>query len=217
MRRVSRLVGIVLGGALVAGALAQEAAPVGAAAPQDCAWVSFADAENSNVVYPDTSVNYYLARVAVPAGGAVLLRGRYPHARYTAFNAYDEIGRRLQREPLRRDQAVARGDQLRDLGPVRSAVELHPYPALVADVGRHEEALGVGADQHHLTAGRRLAPERDAPVAPLLHGEDLAAHAVGRVAPGLLLHRLGQGEADRPQPFGGRSAHRFEAPFELLF
>jgi hypothetical protein len=77
----------------VAGALAQEAAPVGAAAPQDCAWVSFADAENSNVVYPDTSVNYYLARVAVPAGGAVLLRGRYPHARYTAFNAYDEIGR----------------------------------------------------------------------------------------------------------------------------
>jgi hypothetical protein len=61
-------------------------------APQDCFWTQIADAENSNVLYPDTAVNYYLGRVTLPPGGALELRGRFPHSRYMSFNAYDEVG-----------------------------------------------------------------------------------------------------------------------------
>lgn len=104
-----------------------------------------------------------------------------------------------RREPLGRDQAVAAPDQPVDLVPVRPVVEPDPDPALVADIRGHEEALGVGADQHLLAALRRLAPERDAAVAALLHGEDLVPHPEGRVAPRLLLHRFGQSEAKGAQ------------------
>ncbi|MGH3370874.1 MAG: hypothetical protein ACRDPR_12825, partial [Nocardioidaceae bacterium] len=43
--------------------------------------------------YPDTGVNYYLGRVTLPPGGRLVIRGRYPHARYTSFNVYDELFR----------------------------------------------------------------------------------------------------------------------------
>lgn len=78
-----------------AGSLAPTAAQEASAAPppQDCSWVSFADEHNSNVLFPDTSVNYYLTRVNLPPGAELVLRGRFPHARYMAFNAYDEVGR----------------------------------------------------------------------------------------------------------------------------
>lgn len=60
--------------------------------PQDCFWVQIADVENSNVLYPDTAVTYYAGRVTLPPGGELHLRGRFPHARYMSFNAYDEVG-----------------------------------------------------------------------------------------------------------------------------
>jgi len=104
-------------------------------------------------------------------------------------------------------QPVAAPDQSGDLVPVRFAVETHADPSLVADVRGHEEPLGIGPDQHHLAAGRRLAPQRDAPVATLLHGEDPLAHPEGRIAPGLLLHRFGQSQADRAQALDRRSRH----------
>ena len=58
--------------------------------PQDCFWTSVFDEENANLFYPDTGVNYYLGRVALPPGGRLIVRGQYPHARYTSFNVYDE-------------------------------------------------------------------------------------------------------------------------------
>lgn len=58
--------------------------------PQDCFWTSVFDEENGNLFYPDTGVNYYLGRVALPPGGELVVRGRYPHARYSSFNAYNE-------------------------------------------------------------------------------------------------------------------------------
>ncbi len=64
-----------------------------ASAPQDCFWTSVFDEENGNLFYPDTGVNYYLGRVHLPPGAELVLRGRYPHARYTSFNAYDELFR----------------------------------------------------------------------------------------------------------------------------
>jgi hypothetical protein len=58
--------------------------------PQDCFWTSVFDEENGNLFYPDTGVNYYLGRVSLPPGGKLVVRGQYPHARYTSFNVYDE-------------------------------------------------------------------------------------------------------------------------------
>ena len=58
--------------------------------PQDCFWTSVFDEENGNLFYPDTGVNYYLGRVNLPPGGELVIRGRYPHARYMSFNAYNE-------------------------------------------------------------------------------------------------------------------------------
>jgi hypothetical protein len=77
---------------LLAALLAPITGP-GAAAeekPQDCFWTSVFDEENANLFYPDTGVNYYLGRVSLPPGGTLIVRGRYPHARYTSFNVYDE-------------------------------------------------------------------------------------------------------------------------------
>jgi hypothetical protein len=67
--------------------------PAQASSPQDCFWTSVFDEENGNLFYPDTGVNYYLGRVSLPPGGELVVRGRYPHARYTSFNTYDELFR----------------------------------------------------------------------------------------------------------------------------
>lgn len=64
-----------------------------ASAPQDCFWTSVFDEENGNLFYPDTGVNYYLGRVNLLPGAELVLRGRYPHARYISFNTYDELFR----------------------------------------------------------------------------------------------------------------------------
>jgi len=77
----------------------------------------------------------------------------------------------------------------------------------MTDIRRPEEGLGVGADQHRLAALGRFEPDREPAVAALLHGEDLAPDAIGRIAPGLLLDRLGQGDADLAQArLGGEGA-----------
>jgi hypothetical protein len=65
-------------------------ATAGQEPPQDCFWTSVFDEENGNLFYPDTGVNYYLGRVSLPPGGELVVRGRYPHARYMSFNAYNE-------------------------------------------------------------------------------------------------------------------------------
>ena len=64
--------------------------PAAAEDPQDCFWTSVFDEENGNLFYPDTGVNYFLGRVALPPGGELVIRGRYPHARYISFNAYND-------------------------------------------------------------------------------------------------------------------------------
>ena len=77
---------------LLAALLTPVTGPTAASAetPQDCFWTSVFDEENANLFYPDTGVNYYLGRVALPPGGRLVVRGEYPHARYTSFNVYDE-------------------------------------------------------------------------------------------------------------------------------
>ncbi|HET8959134.1 hypothetical protein [Nocardioides sp.] len=86
-----RLILLTLLAALLTPVAGPTAGPAAAAqAPQDCFWTSVFDEENSNLFYPDTGVNYYLGRVALPPGGRLVVRGQYPHSRYTSFNVYDE-------------------------------------------------------------------------------------------------------------------------------
>lgn len=80
---VTLLVAVTLLAPLAAG-------PAEAEDPQDCFWTSVFDEENGNLFYPDSGVNYYLGRVNLPPGGELVIRGRYPHARYMSFNAYSE-------------------------------------------------------------------------------------------------------------------------------
>lgn len=89
--------------------------PATAAAPQDCFWTSVFDEENGNVFYPDTGVNYYLGRVTLPPGSQLLVRGRFPHARYTSFNTYDELFRPVD--------ALADRDMRPDRGSVNPFVD----------------------------------------------------------------------------------------------
>ncbi len=103
--------------------------------PQDCFWVSVFDEENGNLFYPDTGVNYYLGRVSLPPGGELVIRGRFPHARYTSFNAYDELFRPKDALPdvdIRADRGSTNpflAGNRRDL-PTRSyTVHVVPDPA----------------------------------------------------------------------------------------
>ena len=78
--------------------------------PRDCFWAARSDPNAVNTLYPDRYATYWSANLNIPPGGAVLLRGRYPHARYMSFNLYNP---RL--EPL---------DALAD-------VEINPLPGAV--------------------------------------------------------------------------------------
>lgn len=40
--------------------------------------------------FPEESATYWLARFDLPAGASLVLRGRYPHARYMSLNSYSE-------------------------------------------------------------------------------------------------------------------------------
>src|SRR5918999_1372776 len=82
-------------------------------------------------------------------------------------------GRELARiaEPRRLDQ-LCRGNlrvgvlgDSRELVPVERPVEPGAEPAAMADVGRNEESLRVGLDEHLLHSGRGRAPDRKAAVA----------------------------------------------------
>lgn len=59
-----------------------------------CFWTGAfsADNEKTNLAYPGTEVTYWGAKFNAPAGSTLTLKGRYPHARYSSFNAYVKNG-----------------------------------------------------------------------------------------------------------------------------
>jgi hypothetical protein len=46
-----------------------------------------------NIAYPDAGATYWAAGFRRPPGSKLILRGRYPHARYMALQTYDILGR----------------------------------------------------------------------------------------------------------------------------
>ena len=95
----SRMVGlgvIVACVAVVATVVPSTGTPSASAAmirPTGCLWVGPAHSQGRfNVAFPDTGAIYWTATMSLPPGSALTLSGRFPHARYMSFNAYDDKG-----------------------------------------------------------------------------------------------------------------------------
>jgi hypothetical protein len=60
----------------------------------DCFWRYGAfGVHDFNIAYPDAGATYWAAGFRRPPGSKLILRGRYPHARYMAMQTYDILGR----------------------------------------------------------------------------------------------------------------------------
>ncbi|MGK2932722.1 MAG: hypothetical protein ACSLFD_08135 [Solirubrobacterales bacterium] len=59
-----------------------------------CFWTGPFSASNpkTNVAFPGTEISYWGAKFQTPPGAVLSLEGRYPHARYSSFNAYEGGG-----------------------------------------------------------------------------------------------------------------------------
>jgi len=57
-----------------------------------CFWIGPVTAKQFNVNSPDEATVYWYTRFKVPEGARLFLTGRYPHARYASFDAYDAQG-----------------------------------------------------------------------------------------------------------------------------
>lgn len=55
---------------------------------RSCGWAVQITGDQVNALYPDEAAKYWIAVVPVPAGGKVVVRGQFPHARYTSLNTY---------------------------------------------------------------------------------------------------------------------------------
>jgi hypothetical protein len=72
----------------VAFALLSVSPPVaGAQQERDCFWQG--GNRSTNIAYPDLGARYWVSSFPLPPGAELILRGRYPHARYMSFNVYD--------------------------------------------------------------------------------------------------------------------------------
>ncbi|MEA2626337.1 MAG: hypothetical protein QOD06_2382, partial [Candidatus Binatota bacterium] len=82
-----------LGRRMLAGIVLAFASAVPAHAQQTgigCSWVLKTDPDTVNAAFPDDHATYWFARFVSVPGSRLVIRGRYPHARYFSFNAYDE-------------------------------------------------------------------------------------------------------------------------------
>ncbi|MEX0621109.1 MAG: hypothetical protein WD181_05955 [Solirubrobacterales bacterium] len=59
-----------------------------------CFWTGpFTAADpRTNAAYPGTEITYWGAKFTTPPGAVLTLRGKFPHARYSSFNAYENNG-----------------------------------------------------------------------------------------------------------------------------
>jgi hypothetical protein len=73
---------------LLALCLTLAAGPAPASAQdRDCFWQG--GSRTANIAYPDLGARYWVSAFPLPPGAELILRGRYPQARYFSFNVYD--------------------------------------------------------------------------------------------------------------------------------
>lgn len=59
-----------------------------------CFWTGPFTATNpkTNIAFPGTEITYWGAKFITPPGSTLTIKGRFPHARYSSFNAYEGNG-----------------------------------------------------------------------------------------------------------------------------
>ena len=55
-----------------------------------CSWPTKSDLDTTNVAFPDETATYWVTRYTGVPGAEIVIRGRYPDARYFSFHIYDE-------------------------------------------------------------------------------------------------------------------------------
>lgn len=85
MSRRAGIAGLVAVVMLLAGQTAPAAAQ--SADERDCFWQG--GSRSTNAAYPDLGAFYWISAFPLPPGSELVLRGRYPKARYFSFNVYD--------------------------------------------------------------------------------------------------------------------------------
>src|SRR5438477_3657272 len=89
MRRRSRLLILVLA---VVAALAVPVAARAAGLDQTCELTATRfDPDTVNVLFPDSSAQYWSTHYVAVPGTRIRIDGIFPHARYTSWNAYDPV------------------------------------------------------------------------------------------------------------------------------
>lgn len=83
------MVAAALAAGLVAGALAPSATAGGE--PVGCSWPL--TLRHINLAYPDDSADYWMTHFGAVPGSRLVIKGRFPAARYFSFHAYDEAQR----------------------------------------------------------------------------------------------------------------------------
>lgn len=57
----------------------------------DCFWIGPVSINNFNIAYPDVGAIYWLTRYRnLPEGSTLIVKGKYPHARYISFHSYNK-------------------------------------------------------------------------------------------------------------------------------
>src|ERR1700741_1738888 len=55
---------------------------------RSCGWILEPSADRENILFPDLATRYLGAAIPVPPGGAIELKGQFPHARYMSLQTY---------------------------------------------------------------------------------------------------------------------------------
>ncbi|MFP5351076.1 MAG: hypothetical protein ACLGIB_00735 [Actinomycetota bacterium] len=90
MRRIRTGIAMALGIGLLAGALTSSAGARSLSAA-GCSWPL--TLRHINLAYPDDSADYWMTHFGAVPASSLVIRGRFPSARYFSFHAYDEAQR----------------------------------------------------------------------------------------------------------------------------
>lgn len=91
MRRFQAAFSSVVAVLLIAGALGSSAAAVQVDEDAGCSWPL--TLRHINLAYPDDSADYWMTHFGAVPASRLVIKGRFPAARYFSFHAYDEAQR----------------------------------------------------------------------------------------------------------------------------
>src|SRR6476469_7293468 len=57
-----------------------------------CFWGTSYTQETRNIIWPDSHTDYEVSTDAIPAGGKIVVHGRFPHSRFFSFTITSPLG-----------------------------------------------------------------------------------------------------------------------------